>query len=61
MGTVYFNEDGIVNIFALKDLIGKHRVRNDSKKEDAFNRQFKNYYSAGDVRNLWTGLYGECL
>ena len=36
VGTVYFNNNGIANIFALKDLIKTHRVRYDSKVEDAF-------------------------
>ena len=35
-GKVYFNEDGIVNIFAVKDLIKRHRVTYDSNNEDAF-------------------------
>ena len=36
VGTVYFNKNGIANIFALKDLIKSHRVRYDSNAEDAF-------------------------
>ncbi len=36
LGTVHFNENGIANIFALKDLRKKYRVTYDSKKEDAF-------------------------
>jgi len=35
-GKVYFNKNGIANIFAVKDLIKRHRVTYDSEKEDAF-------------------------
>lgn len=33
-GKVYFNENAIVNIFAVKDLVKRHRVTYDSAKED---------------------------
>lgn len=36
LSTVYFHENGIANIFALKDLRKKYQVTYDSKKEDAF-------------------------
>jgi len=42
-GKVYFNENGIVNIFAVKDLIKKHRVIYDSNKEDAFVAHIGNF------------------
>ena len=35
-GKVYFNDDGIVNIFAVKDLTKRYRVTYDSNNEDAF-------------------------
>ena len=36
VGTVYFNQNGIANICALKDLIKPHGVKYDSNIEDAF-------------------------
>jgi len=35
-GKAYFNQNAIVNIFAVKDLVKKHRVTYDSDKEDTF-------------------------
>ena len=36
LGTVYFNKNGIANIFSLKELVKHHRVSYNSSKEDAF-------------------------
>ena len=35
-GTVWYDENAIANIFALRDIKNKHRVTYDSAKEDAF-------------------------
>ena len=35
-GTVWYKPDAIANIFALGNMVGKHRVTFDSAKEDAF-------------------------
>ena len=41
-GPVWYEPRGIANIFGLKDLAKKHRIRYDSSKEDAFLVSFKN-------------------
>ena len=35
-GQVWFDNDAIANIFGFADLVDKHRITYDSRKEDAF-------------------------